>query len=181
MKRSLNLNNGKRAQLWLDEAPHADFLASTVVKRLVMPTRVVSASRRIAAVEFVIPLGGMIAYGLLGGELVHSDVDGLEVVVSVNPEGAPFRSSLMTRGEEMSVGLIGEYAEGVVKGVERANDICGLPSGGILRFRWAAHGIYGSSRLIFESLGGLIVRLLTLKKDATEEDTKDILDSAWRF
>ncbi len=80
----------------------------------------------------------------------------------------------------MSVGLIDEYAKGVLKGVEKANELYGLPSGGILRFRWAAHGIYGSSWLIFENLGGLVVRLLTLKKDATEEDMKDILDNDWR-
>ncbi len=123
----------------------------------------------------------MIAYGLLGVELVNSDVDGLEVVVSVNPEGAPFKSSLMTKGEKMSVGLIDEYAEGVLKGVEKANDICGLPSGGILRFRWAAHGLYGSSRMSFEKLSNLVVQLLTLKKDATEEDMTYLLDRIWRL
>ena len=181
MKRVLNLDNGKRAQLWLDEAPPADFPASTVMKRLVTPTRVVAASHRIAAIETTIHTGPMIAYGLLGGELIESDVDGLEVVVSVNPKGAPFKSSLMTRGEEMSVGLIVEYAEGVLKGVEKANDICGLPSGGILRFRWAAHGLYGSSRMSFEKLSNLVVQLLTLKKDATEEDMTYLLDRIWRL
>ena len=82
MKYLFILKKFTRAQLWLDEAPPADFIASSVVERLLTPKKRLAASHRIAAVEVVIPLGGRIVYALLGGELIKSDVDGLEVRVA---------------------------------------------------------------------------------------------------
>jgi len=164
----------RRANLWLDQVPPADFAASSLVKRVMTPKRVVTASHRIAAIELSGPPGPS-SYALLGGELVESDVCGLEVVISVNPEGARFKSSLVAIGDDVLVGLDDEYVLGVMAGIERVNQLSGLPSGASLRFRWAAHGSVGSSNMIFTKASSLVVQLLTLRKDAPEKKMTEIV------
>lgn len=170
MMYALPLPRHRRANVWLDEAPPADFVASSVLTRLVKPKNVVDASRRIAAVEMMIPYGPMPAYALLGGELAGADVDGLEVTVSVNPIGVPFAPSLAVSSDEAYVGLPDEYVGGVFSGIEKLTDSIGLPAKATLRFRWAAHGLVGSSSSMFEKVSGLVVRLLALPKDAGEKE-----------
>jgi hypothetical protein len=128
------------------------------------------ARRCIAAIEINIPHGPISAYALLGGELVESGVNGLEVVVAVNSLGFPFRSSLAVVPEEVKVGLLDEYAGAVLRGVEKVGESRGLPTKASLRFRWAAHGLLGSSPSIFEKASGLVVQLLALPRKASEED-----------
>jgi len=120
-----------------------------VVRRMLKPQRLVHASRRIVAVEFSIPHGPEASYGLLGAEVVELEADGLEVVVSINSVGFPFRPSLALQPDEVRVGLLDEYAEAVLRGVERVSESTGLPAKGTLRFCWGAHGLVGSSASVF--------------------------------
>jgi len=165
----------RRANVWLDEAPPASFTASSIVKRVVKPKKAILTSHRIAAIEMMLPRGPYIGYALLGGELVESDIDGLEVVVSVNSRGARFKSSLVPMGDEGMIGLEDEYVKGVLAGIEQMNESSGLPSGASLRFRWAAHGEAGSSIKVFAGLSGLVVHLLTLRKGVSEKEITDIV------
>jgi hypothetical protein len=151
---SFELSRYRRVNVWLDERPPAEFIASSMVTRMVKPNMVVDASRRIAAIEINIPHGPRASYALLGAELIESDVDGLEVVVSVNAAGFPFEPSLALKSDEVKVGLLDEYARAVVGGIERMAETSGLPTKAVLRFRWAAHGSVSSSSLIFSELGG---------------------------
>jgi hypothetical protein len=144
---------------------------------LVKPKKVVDASRRIAAIEMMVPYGPMPAYALLGGELAEADVDGLEVNVSVNPKGVPFAPSLAVESDETYVGLPDEYVGGVFSGVEKLADSIGLPTKAALRFRWAAHGLVGSSSFMFEKVSGLVIRLLTLPKGAREKEVTALVET----
>jgi hypothetical protein len=92
--RSFELPQHRRVKLWLNEAPPADFTASSFVTRVVKSKPVVEATRTTAGIENNIPHGPRASYGLLGAELVEANVDGLEVVVSVNKVGFPFQASL---------------------------------------------------------------------------------------
>ena len=170
--------NYRRANVWIDEAPPADFAASSVVKRIVTPKRASISLHRIAAVEIFQPMGPMIGYALLGGELIQSDVDGLEVVVLVNADGAQFKSPLVPNSDEAWVGLDDEYVDWVFSGVEKVNESDGLPTGASLRFRWAAHGWNGSSRMLFKRLSGLVVQLLMLPKNPSEAEIADLIDKS---
>jgi hypothetical protein len=169
MMYSFELSRNRRVKVWLDEAPPAKFTASSTVTRMVKPKVVIDASRRIAAIEVNIPHGPKASYALLGAELVDSDVDGLEVVVSVNSVGFPFTSSLALKPDEVTVGLLDEYASAVVTGIEKLAELNGLPTKVALRFHWAAHGLVGSSPSIFEKASGLVVQLLTLPKETSED------------
>jgi len=167
---SFQLPHNGRANVWLDEPPPANFTASSIITRVVKPGVVVDASRSLAALEICIPHGPKASYALLGAELVNSEIVGLEVVVSVNPVGHPFAQSLALRPEETKVGLLEEYASAVLTGVENVTELYGFPTKQALQFRWAAHGRVGSSPWIFERVSGLVVRLLTLPRTASEED-----------
>jgi hypothetical protein len=168
MKYSFQLPYARRANVWLDEPPPASFSASSTVTRTVKPRAAVDATRKVAAVELNIPHGPTASYALLGAELVDSNVDGLEVVVMVNSVGFPFASSLALKPDDVTVGLLDEYTSAVVAGIEKAGESRGLPTNASLRFRWAAHGVVGSSPSIFEKVSGLVVQLLTLPKGASE-------------
>ncbi len=130
----------------------------------------IEASHRIAAIELNIPHGPKASYALLGAELVSSDRDGLEVAVSVNSLGLPFNSSLTLEPDEVKVGLLGEYSGSVVRGVEKIAESSGLPTGGSLQYRWAAHSFVDSSPFIFGYVAGLVARLLVFPSENPEED-----------
>ena len=173
---SFVVSRDRRANVWLDEAPAADFTPSSVFTRIVKSKGAVDVVRRIAAIEISIHLGPKTSYALLGAELVASEADGLEVVVPVNPVGLQFAPSLALKPDEVLVGMPDEYVGAVFTGVERAVGSIGLPIRMSLRFRWAAHGLVGSSRLIFEKASGLVVQLLTLPEDASERHIVALFD-----
>ena len=164
----------KLINLWLDSTPPASFMASSLAKQVMRPKKVITASHRIAAVEASIPCGACTGYALLGGELIESHLDSLEVVVSVNPEGEQFKSFLVPTGDEARIGLEDVYVRGVMAGIEGMNETHGLPSRASLQFRWAAHGEVGSSVLMFAMLSRLVLQLLAVPRDASEEEIRDI-------
>ncbi|CAN5525570.1 hypothetical protein BH11MYX1_BH11MYX1_56980 [soil metagenome] len=125
-----------------------------------------AATRRIAAVELLIAHGPSASYGRLGGALVDANVDGLEVVVSVNTTGFPLRPSLALHPDEVTIGLLDEYANAVIAGAARVAESMGAPINASLRFRLAHHALVGSSSPYFEQVSGIVVQLLTLPTDA---------------
>jgi hypothetical protein len=126
MMRSFELSHHRRANVWLDEAPPADFTASSFVTRVVNPKVVVGATRKVAGIEMNIPHGPKASYALLGVELGEADVDGLEVVVAVNKVGFPFRQTIALKPDEVKVGLLDEYANAVVPGSASDEEIRAL-------------------------------------------------------
>jgi hypothetical protein len=162
MKRSMELSHHRRANVWLDEAPPAAYAGASVVTKMVVPRVVVHPVRESAGVEIGIPHGPMASYALLGGELVEADVDGLEVIVFVNEGGVDFPTSLAGTPDRVKTGLLDEYANAVISGVAKVAEAVGAPTNRKLRFRWAAHGVVGSSPSIFERTSGIVLQLLTL-------------------
>lgn len=176
MLRLIQLLHKGQANVWLDEPPPAGFSASSTVTQLIRPKTIVTATRRIAALEINLPHGPKSSYGLLGGELVDSDVEGIGVVVSIGSTGFPFTQSLARGPEEAQVGLLEEYASAVVDGVDNVARLHGLPTRATLNFRWGAHGLIGSSSWIFEKVSGVVARLLTLPKTASDAELKALLE-----
>jgi hypothetical protein len=126
--KSFELSHHRRVNVWLDESPPASFTAASVVTRLVKPKVVIAASRRSAGVEVYIPHGPRASYALPGAELVETQVDGLELAVSVNAVGVPFHPSLASKSDEVLVGLPDEYVSAVLAGALRVVSISGSNS-----------------------------------------------------
>jgi hypothetical protein len=173
VKHSLQLSRHRRANVWMDEALPADFNASHFVTKMVEPKIATNARRRIAGLELYIPQGGKFSYALLGAELVSADVSGLEVIVSVNEAGVPFVDPLV--GNDVSLGLLEEYADAVINGAATVAETVGAPSMEKLWFRWAAHSVVSSSRGAFEMLSGIVLRLLLLQ-DASSHEIRALLE-----
>jgi hypothetical protein len=148
--------------VWLDEAPPAAYAVSSAVTKVVTPKTAIHAARRIAGVEFMFPQGPTAAYAVLGAELVEANVDGLEVIVSVNEVSVPFPASIAARIDDVKIGLPGEYADAVISGVAKIAETIGAPKKQSLRFGWAAHGLVGSSPRAFEQASGIVLQLLML-------------------
>jgi hypothetical protein len=173
---SLELSKYRRAKVWLDEPPPASFVPSSIIKRSIMPRAVISATRRIAAIEMAIPSGPTTRYALIGAELFESPSDGLEVDLCLLGSGALFAPSLAARYDTVHTGLPEEYSGGVLAGVEKVASEVGMPSHAILRFAWAAHGSVGSSRAIFERVSVFVVRLFTVPETASRDEISAIFD-----
>jgi hypothetical protein len=169
MRYSFELPRRRRANVWLDEVPPAEFTPASKITRLIKPKVVVPAVRRVAALEMNIPHGPMASYALLGAELVEAPADGLEVVVFVNSAGALFAPSLALRSDETRVGLPEEYAGAVIAGVQWVANSSGVPTNVTVRFRWAAHGLAGSSRWALEEVSRIVMRLLALPRGVSEK------------
>jgi len=107
-----------------------------------------------------------------GGRCLAANVDGLEVVVSINKVGFPFRPSLASKSDEVKVGLFDEYASAVIGGAVKVAEVTGAPTKAMLRFRWAAHGLVGSSQSVFEKASGIVLQLLMLPRAASDEQIR---------
>lgn len=169
MKFSFNMSGHRRANVWLDEEPPTAYRASSVESKIVKPRTLIEAKRRIAAVEVIIAHGARSSYAFLGAELLKADLEGLEVVVSVNKAGAPFAASLAGKLDEVRIGLPDEYAKAVVSGAVKIAEAVGTPMSRKLWFRWAAHGFVSSSPAIFEQVSGTVLQLLTLSSAADDQ------------
>jgi hypothetical protein len=116
----------------------------------------------------------MASYGLLGAEWLDDGQEVGTVCVAVNTTGLPIRESLAPMPDDVRVGLLDEYAEAVISGVERLVDD-GWRFRGELSFRWAAYSAVGSSPSFFSELSVLVARLLVRTATPSEDDLAGML------
>ncbi len=122
----------------------------------VTASRVTTVQR--AAMEIFLPHGGFAGYGLLGAEFVPDHSQYLTIQVATGATSVrQVNWALAALVDDVRVGLPDEYADAVLKGAGGQE----LLSGGVLRFAWAAHGMVGSSPMIFLRLATAVVRLIS--------------------
>lgn len=141
---SIHLPRHSKAKVWLGVPPDATYVATSHVQRVMSDGSVRPGPIRLAAVEWMVPRGATASYGLLGAELVDDAAHEGEVSVAVNRTGHSMHESLALSAEDVRVGLLEEYTDAVLAGVELVVKE-GWHSRGQLVFRWAAHGAVGSS------------------------------------
>jgi hypothetical protein len=173
---SFELSGYRRANVWLDELPPVGFLPTSLNTNTVLGTGQVTAFRQMVAVELYVPHGPTVSYALLGADIVPKVIDGLEIVVGVSEGGPPYPSALASKVDQVKIGLPSEYATAVAEGAMRVVELGGGPVNASLRFRWAAHGVVGSSRAIFRRASEILVRLLVLPVGAADEQIRLLLE-----
>jgi hypothetical protein len=170
----LQLSRHRRARVWFGEAPNAGYSPTAVVRRVVSTGDTKPAAAKLAAIELMVPRGAIATYGLLGAELLDDGEGVGAVCVGVNRTGFPMQQSLAPMSDDVRVGLLDEYAEAVVSGVERVVNE-GWHFKGELTFRWAAHSAVGSSPAFFLELSVWVARLLAGTMPPSEKNLVDML------
>ena len=160
MKHSIQVTPFRQANVWIDEAPPAAYVTSSIVRTVVKPRIAIVPVRTIAGVEVNFFHGGRSSYALLGAELIEAESDDFEVCVSVNSDGPPFGAALAPGIDKIRIGLPDEYAQAVISGAIRFAENVAAPSKRKLWFRWAAHGLIGSSSFVFEQVSEIVAQLL---------------------
>ena len=80
-----------------------------------------ASGTRLAAIELLVPHGARASYGLLGGHFEPRSDGQLTVnIYASSPNERCFADSLVSRIDEVRVGLPEEYVEGVLDGIDLA-------------------------------------------------------------
>jgi hypothetical protein len=160
-----------KARVWLGEQPSCSYRAERTLA-LEIPTQTLrNVPQRQAAVEIYYHAGGYFPYGLLGAEY-HASRSGqllVEVLCSDRLD-APWPVSVAGTRDDVHVGLLREYGDGVLDAVFDLEQNTKLGPG-LLRFNCAAHGAVGSLKSIFVRLAKTLVSLLNLSESGADEET----------
>jgi len=158
--KSINLNNFRKARLWINELPDATYQPSSMVIRSVPVKSRGLAKVRSGAVELFVPLGARSTYGLVGGyfEPVEGDSLSVEIYLSSSSERM-LSDNLAGLNDEVHVGLPAEYFGGVVAGIDAACSRIDSVATGKLVINCAAHGLMGSSEAIYSEVAAALVNL----------------------
>lgn len=170
MIRLLTLNRFLKVRLWLGELPATDYQTVALEERTLTTGRSVVANARRAAVEVFKVTCGPSSYGLLGAEFVPRSSDDLRIHIAVSLDyDRPFEGALASSHDDVRVGLPSQYVKSVLDGSAGADEIRDLGAGD-LDFKCAAHGLVGSSQVVFDRLAGTVVMLLATDAESLPED-----------
>lgn len=166
----------RKARIWFNELPAWTYAPIEIVEYDVASLSQSSGIKTSAAVELVVPIGGRIYYGILGGSFVPQEKASITIQIPLTDRYGPLlQDTIIHSAEEVRVGFPREYLEGIVTGVKQSKTLSLLGSG-TLYFGNAAHGMYGSSIVFFRILCSIIITLLSLnQKDVSSEALIEII------
>lgn len=148
-------------RVWFGELPIQRVGCDAITEKRypALKTLNTAAGFKVAA-EVLIPRGGRSLYGLLGAEFVPAASEQLLVSVPTLKTASTLQYSgaLAQQFDTVSCGLLDEYAEFVIQGVDAAVKERSALVSGSLNMVCSATGEASSSGLIFRSLGCWIVR-----------------------
>jgi hypothetical protein len=128
-------------------------------------------AERSAAIELVVATGPRAYYGALGATFMPASTMQLVARVPLSEHaGRILVGSLAGRADVARVGLPGEFAHAVAAGL-LSDDASGALGSGTVCCRCAAWAPVGSSAWLFEGLGRLVVKLLSLDRQSASEET----------
>jgi len=161
----------RKAKVWVGEQPAAVYVAERSVKHVLEAKPSFSKTVHRGAVELCIPTGPRSIYGLLGAEFNQDESDKIRITVNISSDrGQQFVASLAGTSDDVRIGLPEEYVNGVLGGVTLAREQIGHLLSGDLVFNCAAHGLTGSSELIFKYASSIVLNILILNNDEWTAD-----------
>jgi hypothetical protein len=164
----LGSGSGRRGRAWLGETPAlAEVTSAGIVETYWNnPGPSVSQEVRRAAFEVMVPSGGRILYGLLGGEFRPHDYNFLRICVDLATPERDYEDGVL-RSLGQKVGLPDYVCGGVLAGAVHDPSLLGQ---GAVRFRWGAITDVGSSWETFRLLAVGVIRLLAADDDTDPVD-----------
>lgn len=151
-----------KARVWFDDRPAR--LAAPPVKLETFEAGGIVPSRNSAALELLVPRGGDVQYGLLGGTFCATS--GAQLVICGGVDGSKLGSgyfdSLVRRLETPAVGLPDQLAEAAIVGMHDRAFAQDALVAGVLTLDCAAFGQVSSSPAHFGKLAVALVELLVM-------------------
>lgn len=175
--KTINFDKFKKARFWIDELPDAMYCPSDMVAYKVPVNSQRYVDVQVAAIELLVPLGARSMYGLIGGSFEPNEGDGLsvEIYVSSSVERI-FSESMAGLNDEVRVGLPVEYVRGVAAGVDVACAKLDSIAAGTLRLTCAAHGLIGSSEVIYKTITSALIGIFNFDGvDISDQDMIGLL------
>jgi hypothetical protein len=168
MKLSLDLGKCRQVNVWLHDLPDAGFEGEERTE-IILPAAKASFVRR-GALEMLVPIGGRLIYGLLGGILVPANPVVLRVEIHISENRSKRFNGAILKSEKTFVGLPREYVPGIQRALAISGDhIPTLPAGSI-KLEHAAHGEVSSNQAIFGHLTISLIKLFSLENIQPVED-----------
>lgn len=157
-------------RVWIGELPNAEFSSSRRLTRIVPAANGPRRDSRVAAVEVSRCVGPRYIYGLIGGTWMPDQIGEVALQVSLAEQGPVFQDSLVSRMDEVRIGLPAEYGRGVLEGIDMALLEPGAVHAGGLQIHCAAHGIVSSSHNMFSHLTAILLKICSLPDETLGED-----------
>lgn len=164
-------------KVWLNEKIPFDLVSSKVKKEVFQVQReIVKNNFESIALELSLPIGGMIRHGALGIKF-NSDYDDTLTVEIQEESSELYQSSLVEKHDQVYKGIAPEFIPSIFEEIK--GEIRDWKFGGkVLRISGAC-GKVGSSIIIFRSLIGLIMNILSRNNaNLSEEEIKELWSSS---
>lgn len=158
------LSYHRKARVWFGDRP-ARLIDPTDQIGICEAGRIMPA-RASAAVELLVPRGGDVQYGLLGG--TFKATSGTQLVIRTRVSGVQdepvrkYADALVERLETPVVGLPEQLAVAAVTGIRNRSSVQDALAAGVLTLDCAAYGSISSSPAHFGRLGDALVALLLM-------------------
>lgn len=169
-----SLGKYRMGRLWIDEIPNICY-DNTHQLQFAAKTEFINTVQSVKiALELSLPQNSS-NYALLGISYTPSDNNIIEVKINASSNTEEkVKETIVSAIDEIYVGIPLEYANAVKSAtqsvIEEIND---FPNG-ILEFNLGAHGLIGSSNVIFSRVTYIILKLLCKNpKNMTIEEIKD--------
>ncbi len=174
----LKLPKFQTARVWLNGLPAAVlFKGHHTITKTVEAGQIGQCVVHAAAIEWLVPLGPRSAYGLLGGRLFSDGQTPFQIEVVTSICDAPkYAESLASKvSDDPRIGLPAEYGQSVLEAASDAFGRLKHPASGRVVLDHAAHGLVGSSPVMFARLAVALVELLSAEKIPDQRSLEQIL------
>ena len=150
------------ARVWINALPLVAVSGNSSLTKSIENGEATSYIVNSAAIEWLVPLGPRIAYGLLGGRFIPSEQAPLvlDVVTSTSDAGQYSETLASKVSEDARIGLPMEYGKVVFNAAADALSRSRHPLSGQIIIDHAVHGLVGSSPVMFERLASALIQII---------------------
>lgn len=166
-----NLGQYRKGKLWINELPIMDY---DIIDKLELSLTIkngMEVKPCSLALELLLSPRQVSNYAFLGVDFTPNNENKLEITVRIScDEGEILEDNIASQSDEVHIGLPKEYGQAILRGAQKTlNEIPNF-SGGTLNFNIGAHGLIGSSQLSFSKVAEIIIKLLIIDPNNSDEN-----------
>ncbi|MDP5275122.1 hypothetical protein [Chengkuizengella axinellae] len=165
-----NLGHYRKGKLWINDLPRMDYDNIDRIELLLTINKGLKIKPCSLALELLLSPRQVSNYAFLGVDFIPNNENKLVITVCVShDEGEKLDNNIASSSDEVHIGLPKEYGEAILSSVQKTLSEIPNFSGGILNFNIGAHGLVGSSQLSFSKVTEIIVKLLAIDPNISDD------------